>query len=386
MIWARERDAVKTAPLQLNMWGAHMSHTEFPVPGNEDQRMKVLADYHILDSLPEQAYDDFAKLASAICGTPIALVTLVDDDRQWFKANVGLDVSETPRSQAFCAHAIMDPGSVMTVEDATTDQRFAANPLVTGDPGIRFYAGAPLVAPTGEALGTICVIDREPRSLSETQREALEILSREIIVQLELRRSIATLEQAVLDQEKYVELLQEYQRDIEKVRVHLESQSVTDVLTGVKNRRSFDLTIEEDFTRARARRTTLSLLMIDVDHFKSFNDDFGHPAGDEVLRSVAQLLQSEMRESDSLFRYGGEEFAVVLPETTCKGAFVLAERFRRTVQRAPWPKRAITISIGVAAIDADTGSPRDLLQSADQALYSAKQIGRNRVTMAPSGT
>ncbi len=105
---------------------------------------------------------------------------------------------------------------------------------MTGDPHIRFYAGAPLVAPTGEALGTICVIDRQPRTLSETQREALAILSREIIVQLELRRSIETLEQAVLDQEKYVELLQEYQRDIEKVRVHLESQSVTDVLTGVK--------------------------------------------------------------------------------------------------------------------------------------------------------
>lgn len=363
-----------------------MSNNGFPAPANEDKRMQVLADYNILDSLPEQAYDDFARLASAICGTPIALITLLDDHRQWFKANVGLGVSETPRSQAFCAHAIMDPGEVMTVEDATLDQRFAANPLVTGDPGIRFYAGAPLVAPTGEALGTICVIDRQPRTLDATQREALEILSREIIVQLELRRSIATLEQAVLDQEKYVELLQEYQRDIEKVRVHLESQSVTDVLTGVKNRRSFDLTIEEEFMRAQARRTTLSLLMIDIDRFKSFNDDFGHPAGDEVIRSVAHLLQSEMRVSDSLFRYGGEEFAVVLPETTSKGAFVLAERFRRAVQRTPWPKRAITISIGVAATETNTVSPRDLLQSADQALYSAKQTGRNRVTMAPSRT
>lgn len=363
-----------------------MSNNGFPVPANEDKRMQVLADYNILDSLPEQAYDDFARLASAICGTPIALITLLDDHRQWFKANVGLGGSETPRSQAFCAHAIMDPGEVMTVEDAMLDQRFAANPLVTGDPGIRFYAGAPLVAPTGEALGTLCVIDRQPRTLDETQREALEILAREIIVQLELRRSIATLEQAVLDQEKYVELLQEYQRDIEKVRVHLESQSVTDVLTGVRNRRSFDLTIEEEFMRAQARHTTLSLLMIDIDRFKSFNDDFGHPAGDEVIRSVAHLLQSEMRVSDSLFRYGGEEFAVVLPETTSKGAFVLAERFRRAVQRTPWPKRAITISIGVAATETNTVSPRDLLQSADQALYSAKQTGRNRVTMAPSRT
>jgi diguanylate cyclase (GGDEF)-like protein len=126
--------------------------------------------------------------------------------------------------------------------------------------------------------------------------------------------------------------------------------------------------------------------MIDVDSFKSFNDHFGHPAGDEVLRSVAHLLQSEVRGSDTLFRYGGEEFAVILPETTCKGAFVLAERFRRAVQRAPWPRRAITISVGVAAIDADTVSPRDLLQSADQALYSAKQTGRNRATMAAGRT
>src|SRR4051794_36488475 len=180
-----------------------MSVATFPVPDNEDTRLRVLGDYHIMDTLSEQAYDDFAKLASSICGTPIALITLLDEQRQWFKANVGLDVSETPRSQAFCAHAIMNPDDVMTVEDATLDQRFAANPLVTGDPGIRFYAGAPLVAPTGEALGTLCVIDRQPRTLTEVQREALEILSREIIVQLELRRSIATLEQAVLDQEKY---------------------------------------------------------------------------------------------------------------------------------------------------------------------------------------
>jgi diguanylate cyclase (GGDEF)-like protein len=359
-----------------------MSEAAFPIPANERERLNVLADYNIMDSLPEQAYDDFVKLASAICGTPIALISLLDEDRQWFKADFGLGVSETPRSQAFCAHAIMNPDDVMTVEDATADERFATNPLVTGDPHIRFYAGAPLVAPTGEALGTICVIDRQPRTLSETQREALAILSREIIVQLELRRSIETLEQAVLDQEKYVELLQEYQRDIEKVRVHLESQSVTDVLTGVKNRRSFDMTLDEECMRAQTRGTTLSLIMIDVDLFKAFNDIHGHPAGDEVLRGVARLLQSELRVSDSLFRYGGEEFAVVLPETTCKGAFVLGERFRRAVQRAPWPKRPISISIGVAATDANITSPQDLLQAEDGALYQAKQSGRNRVVMA----
>ena len=356
--------------------------TTFPIPSNEGTRLRALGDYDIMDSLPEQAYDDFAKLASAICNTPIALITLLDDQRQWFKANVGLDASETPRSQAFCTHSIMNPDEVMTVEDATLDQRFASNPLVTSDPHIRFYAGAPLVTPTGEALGTICVIDREPRKLTETQLEALRILSREIIVQLELRRSIAALERAVLDQEQYVECLQEYQRDMEKVRTNLEELSVTDVLTGVQNRRSFDRKLDEECTRAERYGTVCSLLMIDIDHFKALNDDFSHAVGDESLRAVSQLLQSELRGQDLLFRYGGEEFAVILPGTTLKGAFVIGERFRRTVQRAPWKRRAITVSLGAASTDADITSPRDLLQAADRALYHAKQNGRNRVSTA----
>ena len=359
-----------------------MSDVGYPIPHDEDIRLSVLDGYDIMDSMPEQAYDDYVKLASVICGTPIALITLLDEHRQWFKANIGLDVSETPRSQAFCAHAIMNPDETMTVEDATADIRFSANPLVTGDPNIRFYAGAPLVTPTGEALGTLCVIDREPRKLSETQLEALQILSREIIVQLELRRSIANLEQLVLDHEKYVELMHEYQRDMEKVRIHLETQSVTDVLTGAQNRRSFDVRLDEQFHRAQSRQMPLSLLMIDVDHFKIFNDKFGHQVGDETLRSVAHILQAELRAQDSLFRYGGEEFAVIMPETTLRGAMVLGERFRRVVQRASWKNRSVTVSIGAAVVDEAMVGPRDLIQAGDSALYDAKQNGRNRVSAA----
>lgn len=357
-----------------------MPDAGFPIPDNEEARLRVLNSYNFMDSLPEQAYNDFAKLASVICDTPIALITLVDDHRQWFKASVGLEARETPRSQAFCAHAIMNPDETMTVEDATADGRFASNPLVTDDPHIRFYAGAPLVAPTGEALGTLCVIDREPRKLNDAQLEALKILSREIMVQLELRRSIANLEQAVLDHEKYVELMHEYQRDMEKIRIHLENQSVTDVLTGVKNRRSFDIKLAEEFQLAQNRQTSLCLLMIDIDHFKEFNDNFGHPAGDEILRAVAHLLQSEMRAHDYLFRYGGEEFTVILPDTTLRGAFVLGERFRRVVQRAPWKNRPVTVSVGAAAFDDAMGCAKDLLQAGDRALYHAKQNGRNRVS------
>ncbi len=360
-----------------------MPDTDFPIPANESQRLRSLLDYAVLDSLPEQAYDDLTRLASAICNTPIALITLLDDHRQWFKARVGMETTETPRSIAFCSHAILDPDSVMVIEDAGLDVRFAANPLVTGDPNIRFYAGAPLITPTGEALGTICVIDRVPRTLTEAQSEALRILSREVIAHLELRRSIATLEQAVLEQEQYVEIMHGYQRDLEKVRATLEAESGTDGLTGVQNRRSFDLKLDEECQRAKRHHTACSLLLIDIDQFKEINDRFGHPAGDETLRDVATLLQSALRSGDSLFRYGGDEFGAILPATTSEGAFVIGERMRRTVQSAPASTtRPVTLSIGVGSVDDDITSPMDLLEAADYALRYAKRQGRNRVSIA----
>ncbi len=163
-------------------------------PDDEAARLAALRDYDVLDSLPEQAYDDIARIAAQICGTPIALVSLVDEHRQWFKASVGLDVTETPRDVAFCAHAILDPHAVLVVEDAAEDPRFADNPLVTGPPGIRFYAGAPLVTDDGHAVGTLCVIDRQPGALSDPQRAALEALARQVVSQLDLRRTVRRLE------------------------------------------------------------------------------------------------------------------------------------------------------------------------------------------------
>ncbi len=168
-----------------------------PLPADEKERLDELRQYRILDTLAESEYDDLVYLASKICGTPIALVSLVDQDRQYFKARVGLEVSETPRDVAFCAHAILKP-ELMVVNDAKADERFADNPLVKSDPNIRFYAGTPLITPAGHAMGTLCVIDRVPRTLDNAQRESLLALGRQVEALLSLRRAKSEAERLLL--------------------------------------------------------------------------------------------------------------------------------------------------------------------------------------------
>lgn len=153
----------------------------------ELSRLAELRRVAILDTSEEAAYDEIARLAAQMCGTPIALISLIDERRQWFKSRVGLKATETPREHAFCAHAIQMPGQVMVVADALADDRFKANPLVTGDPSIRFYAGAPLVMSNGEALGTVCVIDTQPRTVSAEDLEQLRFLAQQVVTMLEER-------------------------------------------------------------------------------------------------------------------------------------------------------------------------------------------------------
>ncbi|MGE3858292.1 MAG: GAF domain-containing protein, partial [Dehalococcoidia bacterium] len=160
------------------------------LPADEDARIRDLRSFEVLDTPAERTYDEIVRLASQICGTPIAVMTLVDVDRQWFKAKVGLEIDETDRDVAFCAHAILEPTELLVVPDATQDPRFADNPLVTGDANLRFYAGAPLVTPEGHALGTLCVLDTVPRVLNDFQQNALRLLSREVMAHLALRRSL----------------------------------------------------------------------------------------------------------------------------------------------------------------------------------------------------
>jgi len=168
---------------------------------NEAARVEALHKYAILDTEPEQTFDDLVLLASFICKTPIALISLVDEDRQWFKSKVGLSVSETPREIAFCATAIQQP-DVFVVPDTLNDERFRNNPFVVSEPNVRFYAGAPLIDEEGHALGTICVIDRIPREFAPDQQEALKALSRLVLAQLEFRRNLMLLKEALIDRTK----------------------------------------------------------------------------------------------------------------------------------------------------------------------------------------
>jgi GAF domain-containing protein len=160
------------------------------IPENEAQRLEALIKYEILDTLPEAAFDNVTRLASKVCKTPIALISLIDKDRQWFKSKVGLEVSETHRDIAFCAHAVADPGHLLIVEDTLKDNRFSNNPLVVNQPNLRFYAGCPLLTSTGEALGTLCVLDQKPKSLSEDQQEILRVLADQVMAQLETRHAL----------------------------------------------------------------------------------------------------------------------------------------------------------------------------------------------------
>lgn len=171
-------------------------------PENEADRLAALLAYGVLDTDPEDAFDDLTRIASELCGTPIALVSLVDAERQWFKSRAGLAAVQTPRELAFCAHAILEPDEVMVVPDALRDVRFHDNPLATGEPHVRAYAGAPLVNPDGHSLGTLCVIDHVSREFSEPQLAALRALARQVVTQLELRKQNRALREIALEVEQ----------------------------------------------------------------------------------------------------------------------------------------------------------------------------------------
>ena len=589
------------------------------LPPDEPARLAALTGLAVLDTPPEPGYDDLTRLAAHICRAPIALVSLVDPTRQWFKSCVGLAASGTSRDLAFCAHAILRPADLMQVPDALADPRFADNPLVVGPPHIRFYAGMPILH-AGQPLGTLCVIDTVPRELAAHEADALRALARQVGHQFALRANLAELGKAEAalraEQERFhafinsgpvmafmkdtagrfvyvndpvcevfglprerwlgrtdadlwaadvaaalratdqrvlatgrpvsltetvptpdgrsefwqvtkfpmtdadgrrllagvavdvtaerraadavreseerfrsvidgldeavvlldpdgrrvvranpaflallghtpaeaaaltqydfaahepadidahvAEVLRlgrhhfgdrtyrrkdgtrvdvsvrgsvvqeggrpvlclvvrdetdrvareraaaDYQRGLEGANDRLLEMATTDRLTGLANRAAFQDRLTAACDRAVRLDQPLSLLLVDVDHFKALNDRYGHPAGDAALAAVAGLLRQAVRTTDLVARYGGEEFVALLPDTDHAGAVVLAERVRLAVAEHPWPDRPVTVSVGASSLSPDVPVPAALVADADAALYRAKRSGRNR--------
>ena len=314
------------------------------MPPDELRRLATLRALGLLDTPAEERFDRITRLAQRLFGVPIALVSLIDEDRQWFKSRQGLAVAETPREVAFCGHAIEGEG-VMQVRDAEADPRFAGNPLVTAEPGIRFYAGCPIAAPDGSKLGTLCVIDREPRELSDADAQVL------------------------------ADLAELVEREIAAVQLALD-----DELTGLSNRRGF-LRLAQKVLDVCARQSVpATVVYADLDDLKGINDRFGHDEGDRAIREAAAMLTTTLRTSDVLARLGGDEFCALLTGTgTAEDA---VERLRVAVEernaRPSTPYR-LAFSVGVAAFDPGAPAPiAELLQRADVEMYGAKQRNRRR--------
>lgn len=315
---------------------------------DEAERVQVLRRHDILDTSAEESFDRITRIIAAALNVPIAAVTLVDDERQWFKSRVGLKSNEAPRSASFCSHTMLGEGA-MVVSDTAQDARFSHNPLVIGDPHIRFYAGYPLVSSEGLPLGAVCAIDTAPRTMTVRELGLLKDLTALANDQLKLRR-----------------------------------MALVDGLTGALRRTAFIDLAERELLLAKRSGSPCSCLMIDVDHFKAINDSHGHDTGDKVLRSLVEDLNRLLRSTDLIGRMGGEEFAVVLPRTSMGEAAILAERLRVSagglvLSSAAGTRVSATISIGASEVVSSDEGIAEPLYRADLALLEAKRTRRNRV-------
>ena len=318
----------------------------------------------ILDSLPEPAFDRVTQLAAKLFEVPIALVSLVDQDRQWFKSRVGLDIAETPRCMAFCAHAILSD-SPLIVPDATADARFSDNPLVTSPGGIRFYAGVPIQSPDGYSLGTLCVIDTSPR-LNWQASQTDFLLQLGAIVMDELRLRVQS-------------------RDVIDLNRTLNHRAHHDSLTGLPNRCLFESELSKALRKSDKERQ-IAVFFIDLDQFKLVNDRCGHHVGDRFLVRIADRLRACLGSRGLLARLGGDEFTVVLEDVTDLDevntlALALLKSLKAPVSIDGMDLYA-SASIGISLSPGDGEDSATLMQNADIAMYAAKNRGSNHIHFA----
>lgn len=450
------------------------------------------------DMPSERELQAAVELAAEICGAPISLVSLLDDTWQTVLASVGLRVKQVRRDITVCQYT-MERNDLVVIDDMMTDMRFAGHPMVTGDPEIRFYAGLPLHAPDGRAIGTLCVIDVKPRKLSRTQVQALRVLTAQIKTSMQLRAEHRMLEEALAERDRatlrlhanermfqtfmnngpllsYVkdaqgrylfynarmaescqvtmqewlgktdleifpewlarttrrqdeealaanrlviststvsaragesttwrsykfpcedeagqtvlagfsfDITEELQREEElaKAKGELEKLGAIDPMTLLPRRQRFDERLVIEFDEAQMRRQTLSLMVIDVDNIRLRNDRMGREAGDAALKTIGSILKECITEADLAVRLSGAEFAVLLPETTADEAKALAERVQREMRTVDWGMVPVTLSVGIATNEHAKRGGRQLFCFGDDAMYTAKTAGKNRIAL-----
>ena len=310
-------------------------------PKNEEARLKALRSLSILDTPDEERFDRLVRLAKRMFNVPIALVSLVDENRQWFKACVGLDIREAAREISFCGHTILDD-ELFIINDTKEDFRFADNPLVVNEPYIRFYAGCPLRFLDGSRLGALCIIDTSPRTLSEDDIEALKDLA---------------------------ELAER-----ELVAVQLAS---LDTITGIANKRGFITLAHNALGICTRLEIPATLAYLDLKDFKSINDKFGHIEGDKALAAFADNIRDTLRGSDVFARLGGDEFIVLFTDTSIERAEEIIARLRQSMDRYNNETSCgydISFCAGIMAVDPEQDNSIDaLLSRADHLMYEKKQ-------------
>lgn len=314
-----------------------------PRPPGETDRLRALHELHILDTVDEERFDRLTRIATHLFHVPIALVTLIDSERQWFKSRQGVSSRETPRDTSFCGHTILQQ-EALVVRDATQDPRFHDNPSVVREQGVRFYAGYPIRAPGGSNVGTLCIVDRKPRSFSD--EDAVMLADLAALVEGELALLV---------------------------------QATQDPLTHLYNRRGLGEVAQHVIALCDRSQQNATLASIDLDGFKGINDKHGHEAGDQVLRWFASQLLKHFRKSDVVARLGGDEFCVLAPqvsETDMRACLDrLAATFRASELFTEYP--GLSWSSGMVEFKCDAGAGIDeALQLADRRMYEAKDRSR----------
>lgn len=339
-----------------------------------ERRQAMLDAYGLQDRAREQAYDDIVRLAMMLCDVPAAAVSMLDRDRQWFKAENGLGIASLPRGSTLCEHTVRGR-ELFEVEDVDAD---ASGPLRVDGAPVRYYAGVPLLSADGQALGTLCVLDIRPRRLNDAQREGLVLLARQTQHLLELRRYMLEQRRQIDERDARARRSDDARADLQRRNEELQYSASHDTLTGLLNRRALAQLRTDPDAMARLNAGAYTLMVLDIDHFKQVNDRHGHLLGDRALRAVADAVHGAIRDDDVAVRFGGEEFLVVLPSTRLDRAMEVGERIRARVANAGLPF-ALTVSIGIAAGEPGIDVPEAVFERADQALYRAKAGGRDRI-------